>query len=88
MTGNYNGLPLQMLWHGVLHHVRNEHIWATGSCEHDPLDDSLREKEWILQSNEQFYFIHLYVTDFYLLSSNITFVLKVLLLTRPLLPLF
>uniref|UniRef100_A0A8C6UD43 Uncharacterized protein n=1 Tax=Neogobius melanostomus TaxID=47308 RepID=A0A8C6UD43_9GOBI len=41
----------KMLWHGVLHHVRNEHTWATGFCEHEPLDDSSQDKPWIQQGS-------------------------------------
>uniref|UniRef100_A0AAV2K8D6 Uncharacterized protein n=1 Tax=Knipowitschia caucasica TaxID=637954 RepID=A0AAV2K8D6_KNICA len=40
-----------ILWHGVLHHVRNEHTWATGFCEHEPLDDSSQDKPWIQQGS-------------------------------------
>uniref|UniRef100_A0AAV2K2R9 Uncharacterized protein n=1 Tax=Knipowitschia caucasica TaxID=637954 RepID=A0AAV2K2R9_KNICA len=41
----------KILWHGVLHHVRNEHTWATGFCEHEPLDDSSQDKPWIQQGS-------------------------------------
>jgi hypothetical protein len=42
-------LFLQLKWHAVIHHVRNQHTWATGSCEHGPLGDGNQEKTWIEQ---------------------------------------
>ncbi|XP_049923334.1 uncharacterized protein LOC126404274 [Epinephelus moara] len=40
-----------MKWHAVIHHVRNQHTWATGSCEHEPLGDDTQEKPWIKQGS-------------------------------------
>ncbi|XP_067287194.1 uncharacterized protein [Pseudorasbora parva] len=41
----------KLKWHGVIHHVRNQHTWATGSCEHEPLGDGTQEKTWIEQGS-------------------------------------
>ncbi|XP_061580826.1 uncharacterized protein LOC133446766 [Cololabis saira] len=41
----------KMKWHAVIHHVRNQHTWATGACEHEPLDDDAQEKPWIKQGS-------------------------------------
>ncbi|XP_056433452.1 uncharacterized protein LOC130371638 [Gadus chalcogrammus] len=41
----------KLTWVGVLHHVRNEHVWATGCCEHEPLDGDSRDKPWIVQGS-------------------------------------
>ncbi|XP_065131571.1 uncharacterized protein [Paramisgurnus dabryanus] len=41
----------KMMWHGVLHHVRNQHSWATGCCEHEPLDEGSQNKPWIQQGS-------------------------------------
>ncbi|XP_035679337.1 uncharacterized protein LOC118417746 [Branchiostoma floridae] len=39
-----------VLWKGVLHHVCNEHQWATGSCQHDPIDPAeVRTKPWLVK---------------------------------------
>ncbi|KAL7389596.1 hypothetical protein ABVT39_006744 [Epinephelus coioides] len=43
----------KMMWIGVLHHVRNQHVWAMGSCDHEPLDDSSQDKPWIEQDTVQ-----------------------------------
>ncbi|KAL0961589.1 hypothetical protein UPYG_G00354770 [Umbra pygmaea] len=40
-----------MMWVGVLHHVRNEHSWATGFCEHKPLEEGSKDKPWIIQGS-------------------------------------
>ncbi|KAF1383744.1 hypothetical protein PFLUV_G00135020 [Perca fluviatilis] len=42
---------VQMMWVGVLHHVRNEHSWATGFCEHEPLEEGNEDKPWINQGS-------------------------------------
>ncbi|XP_038123787.1 uncharacterized protein LOC119771737 [Cyprinodon tularosa] len=34
----------KMMWVGVLHHVRDEHSWATGCCQHEPLEEGSQEK--------------------------------------------
>lgn len=49
-------LFLQMKWHAVIHHVRNQHTWATGACEHEPLGDGTQEKPWIEQGNSLIHF--------------------------------
>ncbi|KAK0144638.1 hypothetical protein N1851_016980 [Merluccius polli] len=41
----------KMMWHGVLHNVRNQHSWATGCCEHEPLDEDSQNKPWIQQGS-------------------------------------
>ncbi|XP_059902635.1 uncharacterized protein LOC132453705 [Gadus macrocephalus] len=41
----------RLTWVGVLHHVRNEHVWATGCCEHEPLDGDSGDKPWIVQGS-------------------------------------
>ncbi|XP_061566781.1 uncharacterized protein LOC133420914 [Cololabis saira] len=41
----------KMKWHAVIHHVRNQHTWATGACEHEPVDDDAQEKPWIKQGS-------------------------------------
>ncbi|XP_056118488.1 uncharacterized protein LOC130095738 [Rhinichthys klamathensis goyatoka] len=41
----------KMMWHGVLHHVCNQHSWATGCCEHEPLDEGSQNKPWIHQGS-------------------------------------
>ncbi|XP_039539661.1 uncharacterized protein LOC120487527 isoform X2 [Pimephales promelas] len=41
----------KMMWHGVLHHVRNQHSWATGCCDHEPLDESSQNKPWIQEGS-------------------------------------
>lgn len=30
-------MRFQSLWTSVLHHVTDEHEWATGACQHGPL---------------------------------------------------
>jgi len=50
----YVGAFLQMMWHGVLHHVRNQHSWATGCCDHEPLDESSQNKPWIQEGLNNF----------------------------------
>lgn len=40
-----------LMWHGVLHHVPNKHVWASRCREHEPLDDIGQEKPWIKQGN-------------------------------------
>ena len=37
-----------------LHHVINEHEWATGQCNHDTLDDAreMGEKTWLERDSE------------------------------------
>ncbi|KAK7124652.1 hypothetical protein R3I94_018889 [Phoxinus phoxinus] len=39
------------MWVGVLHHVCNEHSWATSCCEHEPLDEDSQNKPWIIQGS-------------------------------------
>ncbi|XP_062380313.1 uncharacterized protein LOC134068643 [Sardina pilchardus] len=39
------------LWIGVLHHVCNQHTWATGSCQHDHLEDT-HGKQWIERDSQ------------------------------------
>ncbi|XP_041944552.1 uncharacterized protein LOC121706671 [Alosa sapidissima] len=41
----------RMMWVGVLHHVRDEHSWATGCCQHEPLEEGSQEKQWIKQGS-------------------------------------
>ncbi|KAM4544085.1 uncharacterized protein V3H82_021887 [Fundulus diaphanus] len=41
----------KMMWVGVLHHVRDEHSWATGCCQHEPLEEGSQEKPWIKQGS-------------------------------------
>ncbi|XP_076126224.1 uncharacterized protein LOC143105969 [Alosa pseudoharengus] len=41
----------RMMWVGVLHHVRDEHSWATGCCQHEPLEEGSQEKPWIEQGS-------------------------------------
>nr|XP_055049509.1 uncharacterized protein LOC129435004 isoform X2 [Misgurnus anguillicaudatus] len=41
----------RMMWVGVLHHVCNEHSWATSCCEHEPLDEDSQDKPWIIQGS-------------------------------------
>ncbi|KAK7130436.1 hypothetical protein R3I93_019927 [Phoxinus phoxinus] len=38
----------KMMWVGVLHHVSNEHSWASGFCEHEPLEEGSENKPWII----------------------------------------
>ena len=42
-----------MMWHGVF--VHKQHIWATGCCEHDLLDDGSQVKPWIKQGHLKHY---------------------------------
>ncbi|KAK7880323.1 hypothetical protein WMY93_033039 [Mugilogobius chulae] len=35
------------MWIGLLHHVSGEHEWALDACQHDPLEENERTKEWI-----------------------------------------
>ncbi|XP_045919380.1 uncharacterized protein LOC123979492 [Micropterus dolomieu] len=37
--------------HAVINHVRNQHTWATVSCEHEPLGDGTQDKTWIEQGS-------------------------------------
>ncbi|CAM4597799.1 unnamed protein product [Leuciscus chuanchicus] len=46
-------LTVLMMWHGVLRHVRNQHSWATGCCEHEPLDEGSQNKPWIQPAAHQ-----------------------------------
>ncbi|XP_073727056.1 uncharacterized protein [Misgurnus anguillicaudatus] len=41
----------KLKWHAVIHHVRNQHTWATGSCKHEPLGDGTQDKTWIEQGS-------------------------------------
>ncbi|KAG5281612.1 hypothetical protein AALO_G00074310, partial [Alosa alosa] len=41
----------KLKWHALLHHVRNQHTWSTGCCEHEPLGDRTQEKPWIKQGS-------------------------------------
>ncbi|XP_041834095.1 uncharacterized protein LOC121635100 [Melanotaenia boesemani] len=34
-----------ILWVGIIHHVCNEHEWATGQCQHGLIEEA--QKEWI-----------------------------------------
>nr|XP_033486525.1 uncharacterized protein LOC117259352 isoform X2 [Epinephelus lanceolatus] len=39
----------KMKWHAVIHHVRNQHTWATGSCSaaHQALVAIVLDKRWL-----------------------------------------
>ncbi|XP_041944101.1 uncharacterized protein LOC121706417 isoform X2 [Alosa sapidissima] len=39
------------MWVGVMHHVRNEHFWATGCCQHEPLEEGSQDKPWMEQGS-------------------------------------
>ncbi|XP_034552411.1 uncharacterized protein LOC117821945 [Notolabrus celidotus] len=41
----------KIMWHGVLHHVRDKNSWSFGSCDHGPLDENTRDKPWMVQSS-------------------------------------
>ncbi|XP_056109078.1 uncharacterized protein LOC130086878 [Rhinichthys klamathensis goyatoka] len=41
----------KMMWVGVLHHVSNEHSWASGFCEHEPLEEGSENKPWIISGS-------------------------------------
>ncbi|XP_034543865.1 uncharacterized protein LOC117815943 [Notolabrus celidotus] len=38
----------QIMWHRVLLHVRDQLSWSFGSCDHGPLDESSRDKPWMV----------------------------------------
>ena len=35
------------LWVGVMHHVCEDHYWAEGQCQHEPMSDPGAGKQWI-----------------------------------------
>ncbi|KAK7883964.1 hypothetical protein WMY93_027087 [Mugilogobius chulae] len=39
------------MWIGLLHHVTGEHEWSLGACQHDPLQESERSKDWIVKGS-------------------------------------
>ncbi|XP_034552468.1 uncharacterized protein LOC117821977 isoform X2 [Notolabrus celidotus] len=41
----------KIMWHGVLHHVRDKNSWSFGSCDHGPLDENTRDKPWMVQGS-------------------------------------
>ncbi|CAM4732660.1 unnamed protein product [Leuciscus chuanchicus] len=42
----------KLMWVGVMHHVRNEHFWATGCCQHEPLEEGSQDKLWMEQGRK------------------------------------
>lgn len=38
------------LWVGIIHHVCNEHEWATGQCQHEPIEET--QKEWLQKDSK------------------------------------
>jgi len=40
------------MWVGVMHHVCNEHLWATGCCQHEPLEEGSQDKPWMEQGDQ------------------------------------
>lgn len=47
-------LYLKVKWASVLNHIVNKHEWALGQCEHGPIDDVDRDKEWISPRSQAF----------------------------------
>lgn len=45
---------MQVKWASVLNHIVNKHEWALGQCEHGPIDDVDRDKEWISPRSQAF----------------------------------
>ncbi|XP_056092496.1 uncharacterized protein LOC130071660 [Rhinichthys klamathensis goyatoka] len=39
------------MWVGVMDHVCNEHFWATGCCQHEPLEEGSQDKPWMEQGS-------------------------------------
>ncbi|CAM4597551.1 unnamed protein product [Leuciscus chuanchicus] len=43
----------KLMWVGVMHHVCNEHFWATGCCQHELLEEGTQDKPWMEQVKEK-----------------------------------
>lgn len=38
---------MQAKWVSVLNHIVNKHSWALGQCDHDPIQEEERDKDWL-----------------------------------------
>ncbi|XP_049896068.1 uncharacterized protein LOC126387584, partial [Epinephelus moara] len=63
----------KIMWHGVLHHVRDKHQWSFASCEHGPLEDASRDKPWMVQGSPAHQALTAVVMDKHWLKNVKTF---------------